>query len=314
MSKLKIIDVKSELGAGTRGSSLGPAAIRVAAWNAGSSWFQDKPVTEVPTLNERLHQASTTRFAKQVEGIAAMYQRIADTIAETISKEHLTLVLSGDHSSAGGTIAGIKKAFPQEKIGAIWIDAHADLHSPYTTPSGNVHGMPLAVSLSEDNVQCQKNTPSEETIAHWNALKNTGVDGPKIDPKHLAFVAVRDTETEEEALMDRLNLPNHTVAQVREKGGTAIARQLLEQIADCDNIYISFDVDSLDPEISVGTGTPVPDGLLEKEVIDMISELLQHPKVVCLEVVEVNPTLDQHCNAMADAAFRIIKGSMRHLS
>ena len=157
------------------------------------------------------------------------------------------MVLASDHGSAGGTIAGIQKAHPNKRLGVIWIDAHGDLHTPYTTPSGNMHGMPLATALREDNLESKSNEPNEKVVALWEELKNFGSDGARFSAEDLVFIAVRDTEEQEDAIMDRLNITNHKVEDVRSEGAKAILDKTLNQLTECDIIYVSFDVDSMDP-------------------------------------------------------------------
>src|SRR5690606_33064988 len=129
---------------------------------------------------------------------------------------------------------------------------------PYTTPSGNMHGMPLATALGEDNRQCQRNDVPQATVDLWERLKNTGYSGVKLAPEDLAFIGVRDVEEEEVKVMERLKIRNYTVEEVRSKGTEAICAAIDEQLSQCDIIYVSFDVDSMDPkETSYGTGTPV---------------------------------------------------------
>jgi len=146
--KIKFIEVKSEIGAGTRGASLGVDAIKVAALDYGSNLFNKVESIDVPNENKLLFELGGTPYAKRIKGIVTMYERISKVVADTLKERKFPLILAGDHSSAGGTVAGIKMAFPKSKLGIIWIDAHADLHSPYTTPTGNVHGMPLAAILA----------------------------------------------------------------------------------------------------------------------------------------------------------------------
>ena len=195
----------------------------------------------------------------------------------------------------------------------VWIDAHADLHSPYTTPSGNMHGMPLAIALGEDNLENRKNEPHPETVELWNSLKNYAVTG-KIQPEHLVFVGVRDTETPEDNLMVKLKLKNHKVDEVRRKGAKVIARDILKQLDSCDLIYVSFDVDSMDPaEVSFGTGTPVKHGLFPIEALDVMEVLVQSGKLCCLEFVEINHCLDNKQNKMAETALSVLEPLVEHI-
>ncbi len=308
MMEVKLIEMNSELAAGTRGASLGPAAIKVAANNVQSRFFRNYPTVALENENLMLLEDVKTPFAKRIEGVVKVYDRLCAQVCETMSDEkNFPIVLGGDHSTAGGTIAGIKKANPDKRLGVIWIDAHADLHTPYTTPSGNMHGMPVACSLNEDNKDKQVNEIGAETEALWEQLKNTGGHGQKVKPHDLVFVSVRSTEAGEDHLIEKYNILNIDVAQVKGKGTDAVAFEALQYLSDCDMIYISFDVDSMDPTISRGTGTPSPNGISAQEASDFICRLLQNPKICCLEIVEVNPTLDDKCNKMAETAFSILE-------
>ena len=197
-------------------------------------------------------------------------------------------------------------ASPNKRLGVIWIDAHADIHSPYTTPSGNMHGMPVALSLGEDNLECQENEPIGETKMFWNKLKNIGGICPKIYYNDIVYVGLRDTEEQEEFLIEKHKMKRFSVAEMRKKGISRSADHILKLLAHCDLIYISFDVDSMDPSVSKGTGTPVAKGLTEREAANFASRLVHSPKVCCFEMVEVNPTLDKE-NTMAENAFKILR-------
>ena len=163
---IRIVEVKSEIGAGTRGSSMGIDAIKIAALDFGSPFFKKFKSTEIPTENHLLLEPVVHDYAKRIKGIYSLNERIAREIQKTLKREEIPIVLAGDHSSALGTISGIRMAYPEKRLGVIWIDAHADLHSPYTTPSGNMHGMPIAGILAEDNKDRQLNKPDDETIEY----------------------------------------------------------------------------------------------------------------------------------------------------
>lgn len=311
MKKIRLIEVKSELGAGTRGASLGPDAMRIAALNSSSTFYSSYESKEVPNENELLWSMNPTPNAKYIGGIRTMYERISASISEELNAGTFPFVIAGDHSSAGGTIAGIKAAYPNKRLGVVWVDAHADLHTPFTTPSGNVHGMPLAVSLGEDNLDCAMNPVSVEEKEHWDAMKNTGGGSPKIEAQDLVFIGVRDTEEPENYLLSKREIKNFTVAESRELGMETMAEKALGMLSDCDMIYVSFDVDSLDSSISMGTGTPVKNGFTVSEMDVILSTLVASPKLVCFEVVEVNPTLDNQCNRMAEEALKLSERVIR---
>jgi arginase len=317
MEKLKIVEVSSELAAGTRGASLGVGAIKTASLNKGSNFFSKYKSTVVPTQNESLFDNSIENiespYAKHIHKVRLMLERTCETISAVIADGYVPVILAGDHSTAAGTICGLKNAHPDKRIGVIWIDAHADFHTPYTSPTGNMHGFPLAIAAAIDNLECRINNPKERTLQEWELIKKVGVEGPKINPADVVFIGVRDTEEPERCLMENHNIRNITVAELREKGVKAVADEALRLLSDCDLIYISFDVDSLDPEeISEGTGTPVPNGLYDSEAMELNRLLVQHPKVCAWEIVEVNPTLDEH-NAMAETAFEIIESTVKEL-
>jgi arginase len=307
MSNIKLIEVNSELGAGTRGAALGVEALKVAAINAKSTFFKDNKSVKVKCHNQLLLNKIKYPFAKRIEGIIKVNSNVSKHIAKTLKgkKGIFPVVLAGDHSSAAGTIAGIKKAFPKKRLGVVWIDAHADMHSPYTSPSGNIHGMPLAVALGLDNRELSTNNVDNNTIKLWNKLKKTGGLVPKIFAENLVLVGVRDTERQEDYLIEKYNIKKITVEELWANGEQRTAIEILQYLDKCDLIYISFDVDSMDDEISKGTGTPVPNGLDPEEASNLINKLLKNEKVCCFEMVEINPTLDIK-NKMADTAFKIL--------
>ncbi|HEX6180496.1 MAG TPA: arginase [Chitinophagaceae bacterium] len=312
MKNIKLIEVPSEIGAGTRGASLGIDAIKIAALDFMSNFFIHFPSEKVSTENKLLYEPIESPYAKRVKGIVTMYERVSKAVNDSIKNNFFPVVLSGDHSMAGATIAGIKMARPKSKLGVIWIDAHADLHTPYTTPSGNMHGMPLAVAIGEDNMDCAVHQLDEETTKHWNQLKNMGKINPKVLPEDVVFVSLRDFEKEEKYLIDKYGMKVISTGEVRRKGPENVVRSVIRYLADCTDIYISLDVDSLDSSITRGTGTPVSNGLREREVEDLISKFMQNRKVCCFEITEVNPTLDKE-NLMSEIAFNILQRSVNVL-
>lgn len=312
MKNIKLIEVPSEIGAGTRGASLGVEAIKIAALDFMSNFFIHFPTEKIPVENKLLYEPIESPYAKRIKGIISMYEKVSKAICDSLRHHLFPVVLSGDHSIAGATIAGIKMAKPKSKLGIIWIDAHADLHTPYTTPSGNMHGMALATAINENNEESAVHELDAETIQHWNHLKNIGNIAPKVLPEDIIYIALRDFEKEEKFLIDKYGIKVITTKEVRSKGPENIVRGITRYFSDCTDIYISFDVDSLDSAISKGTGTPVGNGLKEREAEDLISKLMQNRKVCCFEITEVNPTLDKE-NLMAEIAFNILQRSVNVL-
>jgi len=312
MKNIKLIEVPSEIGAGTRGASLGIEAIKIAALDFMSNFFIHFPSEKIPTENKLLYEPIESPYAKRIKGIVSIYDRVSKAVSDSLKNNFFPVILSGDHSTSGATIAGIKMAKPKSKLGIIWIDAHADLHTPFTTPSGNLHGMPLAVSINKDNEDCGVHDVDEETIKQWNYLKNIGKIAPKVLPEDVVFISLRDYEKEELHLIEKYSMKVITTKEVRNKGAENVVRAVLRYLADCTDIYISFDVDCLDSSISKGTGTPVGNGLKEREAEDLVSKFMQNRKICCLEIAEVNPTLDKE-NLMAEIAFNILQRSVNIL-
>jgi len=310
---IKLIELKSEIGAGTRGSSMGVDAIKIAALDFGSNFFKKFKSVEVPNENHLLLEPVVNDYAKRIKGIYTLNERLANEIKKTLLKEEVPIVLAGDHSSALGTISGIKMAYPNKRVGVIWIDAHADLHTPYTTPSGNMHGMPIACVLGEDNKERQQNKPDDETIEYWEKLKNLGGISPKIQYNDLVYIALRDYEPQEDFLIKKHKVRVFNLAEIRKKAVERVAIESLNYLDHCDIIYVSFDVDSMDSRISSGTGTPVPNGITEKEAGNLIYYIMRSKKIVCFEMVEINPTLDKE-NLMAENAFEILQKATNQLN
>jgi arginase len=312
MKNIKLIEAPSEIGAGTRGASLGIDAIKIAALDFMSNFFVHFPSEKIPAENNILFEPIASPYAKRIKGVCTMYEKVSKAVMTSIKTHFFPVVLSGDHSTSGATIAGIKMAKPDSKLGVIWFDAHADLHTPYTTPSGNLHGMPLAVALAEDNLENAVHELDAETEKYWNHLKNLGNIVPKVLGEDIVFISLRDYEREEKSIIDKYGMKVITTSEVRRKGVENIVRSVIRYLSDCTDIYVSFDVDCLDSSITKGTGTPVSNGLREREAEDLVSKFMQNRKICCFEITEVNPTLDKE-NLMAEIAFNILQRSVNVL-
>ena len=203
MRKIKLVEVRSEIAAGTRGASLGVDAVKIASLDKKSNFFTQFDPINVPDANNFLWKGNKHPHAKYIDGVYQVLKNVYSTIESLRLEKKFPIVLAGDHSTAAGTIMGIKAAQPERRLGVIWIDAHADLHTPYTTPSGNMHGMPLAMVAQLDNLDCKINQPSSETLTYWDKIKKIGGDSPKIDPKDIVFISVRDTEQPEDFLIKK---------------------------------------------------------------------------------------------------------------
>jgi len=312
MRDLKIIAVKSEIGAGTRGASLGVEALKIASLDLDSDFFKQYETVEVEDVNELLFDGARHSHAKFIDGVLIMEERVCLELYETILDEYFPVIIAGDHSTAYGTICGIKKAFPKKRLGVIWIDAHADIHTPYTTPTGNMHGMPLAMACGIDNLECKMNDPRGETIEYWEQIKHVGMPGAKIQPEDIVYIAVRDLEKPENYLVNKYNINFIETDEVKKLGPVAMAQRALEMLAHCDLIYVSIDVDCIDSRVSAGTGTPVPNGLTVEEVKALSAALAKDPRLCAWEIVEINPTLDTE-NRMAESAFVVLEATVRSI-
>jgi arginase len=307
--QLQFIFNPSELGAGTRGASLGPEAIRAAARAQNSTLFSEYPVYTLPNRNDLLDRPTNFPYAKRIDGVLQIFEGIKTQVKEAIDSGMFPLIIAGDHSSAGGTMAGLKLAYPGKRLGVLWIDAHADLHSPYTTPSGNIHGMPIATALGVDQSDLQKNNLDLTTMQYWNQLKSHS-----LKPADLIYIGVRDVEEEEIHAMKQLNLRNYTVKELRDRGLQTCIDEISEKLQACDIVYVSFDVDSMDPsETSYGTGTPVPMGISFDEAKSILTSMSKLNNLACMELVEVNPCLDNEKNKMAERSFELINSLVKSL-
>ena len=302
----------SELGAGTRGSSLGLAGLEMAAMKFKLDLFKRYPVLTAPADNSALYKNVVNSQAKYIGDIIEANKNVSNYIQSKMDDGHFPVIISGDHSNAIASISAISMRYPNKKLGVVWVDAHADLHSPYTSPSGNMHGMPLGALFGFDNIENKKADPIPETVQLWEELKNLHGIKPKIKPENLVFFSVRDTEGPENRLMEKHSIKNFTVEELRSKGIQGCLNQADSILSECDLIYISFDVDSMDCDIvSKGTGTPVSNGLTPEEANQILSHLSSDARLICFEIVEINPLLDNKGNVMAETSVRILDNVIR---
>lgn len=299
----------SDKGAGKSGASIGPLAVKDELSHLGF------PVHEFEILDNNFKlntQYLDDSYGKNIDSIVDAMLALNNSVINTIQKQKSPIILSGDHSNAIGGLSGLKNANPNKTIGVIWIDAHADLHSPYTTPSGNIHGMPLAALAGLNHNELQKNEVAEDIAYYWNELKNLGVANisPKFDLKDLILIGVRDAEDEEWEIIEKAGVTTYEPDDIRTKGIDAVLKESIEKLAHCDLLYISFDADSLDPEISTGTGTTAPDGLSIEQAEIIFKTFMHHPKTGTFEITEVNPNLDTNGQAMAKVISQLLYKSL----
>lgn len=316
-----LVEVDCDLGAGTAGAGSGIELLKQALQRQ----------RDLRTLGERLiaeiasqqratagspdpASAVATPHARSIDAIAAVMADAADLVAGTLAEGRFPIVLAGDHSTAAATIAGIRRAHPDGRLGVIWIDAHADIHSPYTTPSGNMHGMPLAIAAAHDNPAEAINQPDPHTCRLWRQLQQLhGTEAAAIALQDLIYVAVRDTEPAEDATIAAHAIPVIRTEEVRRAGPEAAAARCLSHLAAVDRLYVSFDVDALDSTICKGTGTPVPGGLWFEEARRLLAALLADPRVCCWEICEINPHLDT-LNTLAEVSLGLFEAGLQTLA
>lgn len=263
-----------DLGAGRRGVDMGPSALRLARLEASLAEIghrlEDLGNVDVPVA-EALAPAGDLRF---VDTIADTCRRTFDTLA-ALPADTVPVCLGGDHSVSMGTVAGA--AAKGGRTGVVWVDAHADLNTPETSPSQNIHGMPLAHLLGRGHP----------------ALLNIWGGGPVVRPEDLVFIGLRALDDGEQRLVRELGLRAYTMKDVDCRGIAQIAAESLEYLSAVDRVHVSFDADVLDPDLAPGVGTPIPGGLSYREA-HLLMELFADSGVVrSVDLVEVNPFLDE---------------------
>lgn len=295
---IQIITIASDLGAGTQGSGEGARYLMDFFSNAKISKLSpillSGPKKLSPCYNNAKYIEKFTPFAQN---------SICPALCSTCQKGQFPFILSGDHANAIGVIAGIQQANPQAKIGILWIDAHSDIHTPYTTPSGNLHGMSLAAVTRTDNlahITDSNETPQQSALDFWHTLKFLAPEHSGISFTQLGFIGLRSFEEPEIALIKQENIPLWTVDKLRELGINKTVRQVEDYFNSVDYLIISFDVDVLDGSSFQATGTPVPQGLQLLEAQELLNQLLQIPKLIAFEITEFNPSLSPNSSHWVD--------------
>lgn len=300
MNNINFVVCNSELGAGTRGASLGPEAIRISAFTKGHHYFNLYPAYHIPTpitASKHAEKASIDYLSEFIP----LYENVHYHLGHLLNEKDRQLIFSGDHSNAGALVGAVKNRYPDQKIGLIWIDAHGDLHTPYTSPSGNVHGMPVGNLLGIDNAPNKTRELTEEQAQSWEKLKKAGSANicPKMNPEDIYFIDLRDLEQEEWDLINHYQIKHFTPQERGSIGIETIVDQVRQYFKDYDQVYVSFDVDSLDGDLAQGTGTPVKNGLSYEDAEHLLKAFWQMPNCNLLEFTEVNPLLDAR-NKVAD--------------
>jgi arginase len=285
---IAIIGAALDLGAGRRGVDMGPSAIRYAGLEERltslglecADW--GNVATEVAEATAE--GDPTARFLPQIR---ATCERIARRVGEAVGEGRVPVVLGGDHSIALGTLGGLAAAAGGPGA-VLWIDAHGDLNTPATTPSGNVHGMPLAAALGQGG-------PEFESEA-WPL--------PALEPARTTLIGVRSLDEGERALLGELDVAVHTMSELDRRGIESIVSAALERAEDAAFVHVSLDMDALDPDVAPGVGTAVRGGLSYREAHLAMELVAESGLLGSFEIVEVNPILDRE-NATAALAVEL---------
>lgn len=286
-----------DLGSGRRGVDMGPSAIRIAGLAERLEKLGYRVYDEGDIRIEIMEkQKIGEQNLKYLSEILKTSLVLAKKIEKALDQGRFPLCIGGDHSMAIGTIGGIA-AFCKKKrlkLGVIWIDAHADMNTDKTTPSGNIHGMPLAASLGI----------GYEKLVNFNGFS------PKLQPENCAIIGLRSIDPMERLNIKKLNVPVYTMSDVDKLGIHRIISRVLKQFKErVDHIHVSFDLDSVDPSTAPGVGTPVPGGLSYREAHLLMESIAECGCMSSLEITEVNPILDNR-NSSAEFAAEIIASSM----
>jgi arginase len=280
--QIRIIGVPLDLGQSRRGVDMGPSAVRVAGLEskleALGYQVKDGGNISVAVLETRPEGDPRAKYLKEITETCT---KEAELVLKTLESGHIPVVLGGDHSIAAGTVSGVAEFYRREnkKIGLIWIDAHSDINTPETSPSGNVHGMPLGAIMGLFD----------------SPLSNIFDFSPKVKPDNCVLVGIRDVDTNERDNIKRAGVHAFTMRDIDERGMQEVMAAALRQaIDDTDGIAISLDMDFVDPSDAPGVGTPVRGGVTYREAHLALEMIADSRSMVSFEIVEINPVIDVH--------------------
>jgi arginase len=292
-----IVGVPLDLGAGRRGVDMGPSAFRIA--NVGQRiaalgyHVNDQGNIPVPIPEVIGIQNQCARYAREIGDVCgALYAKVR----ESLMSDHIALSLGGDHSLAAGSIAGTASAMRERSrpLAVLWIDAHADMNTPESTLSGNVHGMPLACILGKGPVE----------------LVDIGGFSPKVDVHRCAIVGLRNLDEREKELVRQSGVHAFTMKDIDRRGLASVMEEALAVLCDAGAaLHVSFDMDGVDPTVSPGVGTPVRGGLSYREAHLVMEMVADSRRLIALDMVEVNPILD-HQNSTAILGCELILSAL----
>jgi len=294
---IKIIGVPMDLGASRRGTDMGPSALRIAGLGAairamGYTVEREEDIT-VPAMETRELEDSKARYKPQILSVCT---ELAARVKELMEQGVFPLVLGGDHSIAMGTVSGVAAYFRErsEEMGLIWFDAHGDMNIPGVSPSGNIHGMPLAHLLGRGD-------PDLAGILGYS---------PKLNPDKVVLIGIRDIDAGERKIIRESGIHVFTMRDIDELGMAKVARRALEVVTNgTAGFHVSFDVDGCDPTVIPGSGTLVPGGVRYREAHLLLEYCADSRQLRSMEVVELNPFID-HGNISAERTLHLITSAL----
>ena len=297
MKPVHIINVPLDLGASRRGTDAGPSAFRIAGLSRAVQRLGYELTAEtdipVPAMETRNTDNSHTRFKEE---ILAVCESLAAVSCQAMQDAEIPLVIGGDHSIAMGTVSGISAFFRKQEqdLGLIWFDAHGDMNLPDTSPTGNVHGMPLA-----------------HLLGHGDAdLANVFGSYPAVKPGNVALIGIRDIDRGEREFIRKSGITAFTMRDIDEQGMSAVAQQALAVVnSGTGGFHVSFDLDGCDPSVIPGSGTLVPGGVSYREAHLLLELCAEDGNMTSLEVVELNPFIDQG-NISAERAVALVQSAL----
>ena len=279
---LHIVGVPLDHGAGRRGVGMGPSSIRIAGLHAAIKRLGyeivDHGDLNVPAPETRASEGSNAKYLSVIDTTC---RELSESVQGVLREDGFPLVIGGDHSIAIGTISGIsahlQREDPKARLGVIWFDAHGDINTPETSPSGNIHGMPVACLLG--------NGPE--------TLTSIGHAGPKLNPATFVQIGLRDIDAQERRLLKEAGTHAFTMTDIDKRGMSAVMQEAIAiACQDTDYLHVSFDIDSIDPKVAPGTGTQKSGGLTYREAHLACEMIAETERMRSMEMVEVNPTLD----------------------
>jgi arginase len=271
-----------DLGASRRGVDMGPSALRVAGLQARIKQLGHQ-VEDIGNISVKQPEEMSygEKRAKYLAEIADACKDLGAIVEKSLEETMLPVVLGGDHSIAAGTLSGVAAHFKkkEKKVGLIWLDAHGDINTPESSPSGNVHGMPLAAAMG------------------YGAMELVELQGfkPKVEPQNISLVGIRDLDTQEKKLAKKSGVHVFTMRDIDERGMREVMSDALKYaMDDTDGISVSLDMDFVDPSDAPGVGTPVRGGVTYREAHLAMEMIADTEAMVSLEIVEINPVIDEH--------------------